>query len=344
MLNETNHNKPTRRVALVGVAALAALGTACGDDDVTVGSGSLTVILESEDPITDGLTPGEGGEDIRDGWAATFDKYLGVIGDIDVHLATNEAIEAEAEDVFVVDLVQVPPTGLALWTLADLQEGRWEFNYSTPGAADGAMRDTSVMQADFDEMVTNDWTYLVEGTITKSDGQSCPPSALAQPGDATPNGNMSGTDACYDTTSVSFRVGASAETAFGPCETETGPGFAIAADSTQTVAATIHGDHLFFNGFPEGDEGGVRRLAQWMADCDLNLDGMVTQAELEAIDIDDLPAITPEDYNLGGAPIENLSQLTMYDYVIAQFKTQGHYQGEGECAIDGVEHDHGDEE
>jgi hypothetical protein len=33
----------------------------------------------------------------------------------------------------------------------------------------------------------------------------------------------------------------------------------------------------------------------------------------------------------------------MYDYVIGQLKTQGHFQGEGECPVDGVEHDHADE-
>jgi hypothetical protein len=30
----------------------------------------------------------------------------------------------------------------------------------------------------------------------------------------------------------------------------------------------------------------------------------------------------------------------MYDYVSAQLKTQGHFRGEGECAIDGAEHEH----
>ena len=60
------------------------------------------------------------------------------------------------------------------------------------------------------------------------------------------------------------------------------PGVSVTADSTQTSALTLHGDHLFFNGFPEGDEGGVMRLAQWIADCDLNLDGTVTNDELQA--------------------------------------------------------------
>ena len=118
------------------------------------------------------------------------------------------------------------------------------------------------------------------------------------------------------------------------------PGFAISAGRTQTVAATIHGDHLFFNGFPEGDEGGVTRLAQWLADCDLNLDGTVTQDELEAIAPSQLPEID-DRYQLGGSPVTPLDD--MHDYVISQLKTQGHFQGEGECPLDGMEHDHGHE-
>ena len=103
------------------------------------------------------------------------------------------------------------------------------------------------------------------------------------------------------------------------------------------MAATIHGDHLFFNGFPEGDEGGVMRLAQWLADCDLNLDGVVTEAELASIAPSDLPEIDTR-FQLGGSPITPLAN--MLEYVRAQLKTQGHFQGEGECPVDGVEHDH----
>ena len=311
----------------------------CGSED-EAGSGSLTVLLESEDVIIEGLEPGDGTENIRDGWAVGFDKFIATIGDIDVHYSTDESVEAEAGDVFVVDLTKIPAAGLALWTLDGLRAGRWEFNFRTPGAGDGSTRHDSVAQADYDEMVASDWTYLIDGVLTKADGQSCPPAALATPGSKTPNGNMSGGNACYDAPTVRFTFGATAETSFGPCEIDEVPGFAISAGGTQTVAATIHGDHLFFNGFPEGAEGGVTRLAQWLADCDLNLDGTVTRAELEAITPSQLPELD-ERYQLGGSPITPLNN--MYDYVISQLKTQGHFQGEGECPFDGVEHGHGDE-
>jgi hypothetical protein len=322
--------------ALVSIGLLAA---GCGGDD-EFGTGSLTVLLEAEDVIVDGLEPGEDSENMRDGWAARFDRYIATVGDIDVHLSTDESVEAEADEAFVVDMTEVPAAGLSLWSLEGLREGRWEFNYATPGAGDGSTRHDSVTPADYDDMVANDWTYFIDGELTKADGQSCPPAALASvPEGKAPNGNTSGNNNCYNAPTVRFTFGATAETSFGPCEIDEVPGFAIAADRTQTVAATLHGDHLFFNGFPEGDEGGTQRLAQWLADCDLNLDGTVTQEELEAIAPSQLPEID-ERYQLGGSPITPLNN--MYDYVIAQLKTQGHFQGEGECPFDGMAHDHND--
>lgn len=316
------------------------LGVGCGSDN-TVAAGSVTVLLESEDVVIEGLEPGSEPENIRDGWSVSFDKYLATIGDIDVHLSTDEEVEAEAEEAFVVDLTRVPSTGLALWSLSGLPAGRWEFWYATPGAAHGASPHESVDDEDYDEMVSNDWTYWVEGSMQHPSGQSCPPSALAQPGARSSNGNVSGDDECYDAPEVRFEFAAQAESTFGPCEIGDVPGFAIAPGEEQTVSATIHGDHLFFNGFPEGDEGGVLRLAQWLADCDLNLDGTVSTEELAAIHPNDLPQID-DRYQLGGSPIIPLD--SMLDYVASQMKTQGHFQGEGECAVDGVAHEHEDDE
>jgi hypothetical protein len=294
------------------------------------------VLLESEDVITEGLQPGDRAENVRDGWTVEFDKYIIAIGDVDVHLASDEDVEAEAGDVFVVDLTEVPGQGLPLWEIDNLRAGRWQFFYATPGAGDGSERHETVSSGDYDDMVENDWTYLVDGVLEKEDGESCPPSDLASPGDASPNGNTSGGNDCYDAPSVRFMFGVTAETSFGPCEIDEVPGFAVSEGATQTVAATIHGDHLFFNGFPEGEESGTLRLAQWWADSDLNLDGTVTQEELEAIDPSTLPEID-ERYQLGAPPITPLDN--MYTYVRGQLKTQGHFQGEGECPWDGMAHE-----
>jgi hypothetical protein len=322
---------------LVTMAALlSSFVVGCGDDS-SVGKGSLSVLLEPEDTIVGGIESGDSGETIQDGWAVAFEKYIVTIGHVDVHLATDESIDAEADDIFAVDLTRIDSSGLELWTLDGLQEGRWQLSYETAGAVHGAVPHESVSMADFDSMVESDFTYLIDGTLTKSDGQSCPPSALASVGDREPNGEKSGDNDCYDAPEVRFAFGAPAETLFGRCGIDGVPGFAITADQTESVALTIHGDHIFFNGFPTGSEGGVMRLAQWLADCDLDLDGTVTQEELEAITPAELHELDPQRYQLGGATI---TIETMYDYVGAQLKTQGHFRGEGECAVDGAEHAH----
>ncbi len=313
--------------------------SACSD---SAQPGSLTVLLEAEDVIVNGLQAGDEVSNIRDGWSVTFDKYIVGVGDIEVHPYNNDQAIVRAPDLMVVDLTQVPKSGLELWQIEDLSPGSWHFNYVTTGALHGGIRhEASVEKADFDAMVKNDWTYLIEGTMSQPNGQSCPPKSLASPGDRLPNGETSGDgiepNDCYDAASVDFRFEVPAETIFTLCNIDGLDGFSIASQANSNVAITIHGDHPFFNGFPEGDEGGVERLAQWLADSDLNLDGTVTIDELEKIAPADLPVID-DRYQLGGSPIEELN--TMRDYLIGQLKTQGHFQGEGACTTDGKEHNH----
>lgn len=325
------------RANLILLSLLTVVGCADDGGGPTPSEGALTVLLEPEDALIEGLEAGDGEEMIQDGWSVTFDRYLITVGAIDVHLSTDEAIEAEGEDIWVADLSALPATGIPLWTVEGLSAGRWEFFYATPGAADGSAPHESVAVSDHDAMLAEDWTYLIDATMTHPTGQSCPPASLANPGAAEPNGNTNARgEACYDNPTVSFEWGVTAETTFGPCEVDEIPGFAMPEGGNQTVAATIHGDHLFFNGFPEGAESGARRFAQWIADSDLDLDGTVTREELEAITPSDLAEID-DRYALGGAPVELTS---MWAYLIGQLKTQGHFQGEGECPFDGVAHDH----
>ncbi len=322
-----------------GVTCLAVAG--CGDDASAGGAGeaSLSVLVEAEDTILEGIEAGDGLEQIADGWTVSFGKYILVVGHIDIASATDGSESREADQVFATDLKKVPASGKVLWSFDGLSAGDYQFGYSIIGAADDAQRDDSVSEADFDEMVSADLTYLIEGVMTQAGGQSCPPANLADPSGATSNGETNARDEpCYDNPRLSFRLGVQAETAFGPCEVDEMPGFNVPAGGRKTVAVTIHGDHLFFNGFPEGDEGGIKRLAQWLADSDLNLDGEVTREELEKIAPGDLVELD-ERYQLGGAPVELRS---MWDYVAAQLKTQGHFQGEGECPVDGVAHSHDD--
>lgn len=310
------------------VALLLSTATACSEAEDESG-GTLSVLLEAEDTITEGLDPGMGVENVLDGWQIRFDRYIAAVGDIRVTYATDRGVRASDADVFVVDLSRVPASGLPLWVLPGLRAGRWEFGYSLGGAV-GAIRHESVAVADFDALTAADATYLIAGTLTQSGGRSCPPPSLAAPGAATPSGTSTAGQACYENPALTFEWLVPARTSFGPCELDGVPGFSVAERSTQTVAATLHGDHLTFNGFPEGDEGGVLRLIQWLADCDLNVDGAVTRDELEAVPPSALAELDAR-YQLGGSPIQPLD--TMWTYVVAQLSTQGHMNGEGECQL-----------
>lgn len=309
-------------------------------DGGSQGDATVRVLVEPEDVVTEGLQPGDGLDDVVDGWSVSFDKYIAGLGAPQLRLPSKE-LEQTKNQVVALDLVQVPSQGQRFWTFEQLVEGRWDFFYSA--LIHDAERDDTVSQADFEAMVEADWTYLIEGTLSKADGVSCPPESLADaPSDAVSAGENAAGDVCYENPEIQFSFGAEAETTFGPCEIEGVPGVSATSGSTSTVAITIHGDHLFFNGFPEGDEGGVIRLAQWWADVDLDVNGEVTQDELRAVSPSLLSEID-DRYQLGGSPISPLDD--MYTYVRAQLMTQGHFQGEGECPINGeaaADHTHDD--
>ena len=303
---------------LFTLSALAGLA-ACGDDGVA--TGALQVQLEAEETITDGIPAGEGDDVIVDGWSVAFDRYVVAIGDVEIEGGGDGHFHAH--DAVVVDLAQLPEGGLPLATFEDVPAGLWpEVFYSTPVVTAEATRDASVSQADFDRMVAEGCTYLIAGTITNPSGERC----------------LRGDDTmCTSATEIAFDLCVPVPTVFGPCESDTGiEGVVVAEGTTTAVNFTIHGDHLFFNGFPMGAESVIERRAQWLANSDVDADGTVTKSDLESIGASDLGQLLA-GYELGGAPI---ALDDAWDYVVAQLKTQGHFQGEGECPWDGMGHEH----
>lgn len=281
-------------------------------------TGDVRVLLDAEATITEGLDPGERLEDIADGWTVRFSRYIVSIGDI--HLARSaDGREAHDEGAHVVDLATLPPGGITIAELEGLGALRWDrFEYAVRHP-EGAQRDESVSPADFDAMVANEWTYLIEGTIERADGQSCPVGGECRPAPR-----------------LTFRFGASVETLFGPCEAEDGLAGVTVTESGAVASITIHGDHMFFDAFPSGAEV-IERRAQWLANADSDGDDVITRDELAALDASDL--FTSDLYNLSGSPFPIESA---WDYVRGQLATQGHFQGEGECpwSVDGVHGGH----
>lgn len=294
--------------------------TACSTD----GGATLRVSLQAEDTITEGLEAGDGDEDIRDGWAAEFEHYAIVLGAIELAGASDPSNVAGNDDFFVYDLVQAPPAGEVLWEIEDIDATRYAFAYQQ-GIATGATLNGNLEEALLARMIDEGCTYLIEGALTQASGRTCPPRDTEVPAGATADA-----DGCYANETIAFNLCASSPVRYGPCELDGMEGVPVSGDGSD-VALTIHGDHLFFNGFPEGEEGGVMRQAQWLADCDLNLDGEVTQAELESVLLADLDAVS--DFELGSAPAVpgGGALVNAWDYVRTQLSTQGHLGGEGEC-------------
>jgi hypothetical protein len=126
---------------------------------------------------------------------------------------------------------------------------------------------------------------------------------------------------------VSFKWGLKAGTSFDDCAPPQGDsGFAVPSGGTVEVKPTIHGDHWFFTNITQGVEITERR-AQWIANSDLNHDGETTLAELRTIKASDVFPSPP--YSLGTGSLIPIN--TAFDYVEAQARTLGDYQGDGEC-------------
>lgn len=311
---------------MLGLLALAGLGGCGGDDGEDLsGDDVLTVALEAEDTITEGLEPGEDLENLVDGWTVTFDNYIVAIGEVTIG---RKGGDLTVEGGVVVDLTKLPTNGFELARFTGIAAGQWpEFFYEQVHAEDGT-RDDSVSEDDYARMVDEELTYLIRGTATKDDE------------------------------SIDFEFAVPAEVTYGPCESEEGAaGVNVTEMGESAASVVIHGDHIFFNGFPSGAEV-VERRAAWLAAADAltGADGELTTEDLEGISGTDLAGLFPTgapanegdaQYFLSGSPMPIETAL---DFVKGQLVTQGHFNGEGECPWtldDGTsgahDHDHGDD-
>jgi hypothetical protein len=297
-----------RRISTGAAAFGVMLATGCGDDG---GAGAVQVFTEPEDSIPEGLEPGDGEENIADGWAVSYERFLITIGN--VRAARSDASETLADPaVYVLDLRNAPAGGYIIAELAEVSAVRWDrFGFDLPNAAAGARALAPTADADAAFMIDAGYSIYFEGTISKADGESCPP----------------GGGACAPAPEIGFAWGFSAGTSFDDCATEDGePGFAVPSGGTVQVKPTIHGDHWFFSSITAGEEI-TKRYAQYIADADLDQDGETTLDELRMVQASDV--FPSPQYNLAGAlggPVN-----TAFDYVLAQARTLGDYQGDGEC-------------
>ena len=266
----------------------------CGDEGASAAQGAAQIFVEAEDTIPNGLAAGMGPEDIQDGWNVSYDRFLVTIGNF--RAARSDATETlSAPDIHILDLKNVPAGGYVVKTWEGVSAVRWDrFGFDLPNASAAAKPLAPTTAADAALLVDNGWSVYIEGSID--------------------NGTVKKT----------FRWGLPAGTAFDDCATEDGLlGFAVPSGGSVPVKPTIHGDHWFFSNITGGAEI-TKRYAQYIVDADADADGETTLDELKARKAVD--AFPPDKYNLSGASI-----VTAYDYLLAQARTLGDYQGDGEC-------------
>lgn len=291
------------------ILSLFALALACNG---AAGTGRVQIFVEAEETIPNGLSPGTGDEQIVDGWSVEYTHFTVAIGNFRAGRSADPSASLRDDSVWIVDMLALPQGGAVLTEFDAVDAVRWDrFGFDLPNAAAGA--DTTLAKKGVAaEMIDSGLSLLVEGTLRKPDGQSCLPS---DPTD------------CVPAPEVGFRFLLSAGTSFDDCAPEDGDaGFAVPQAGAVQVKPTIHGDHWFFTNITQGAEITERR-AQWIADSDLNRDGTTTLEELRMIPAAQL--FKPElGYNVSGA-LEPIN--TAYDYLLAQARTLGDFQGGGEC-------------
>ncbi len=125
-----------------------------------------------------------------------------------------------------------------------------------------------------------------------------------------------------------FAWGFTTSTLFHDCQTaDGGAGVVVPSGASGTWELTIHGDHLFYDDLQNAS---AKTRLSAIVDADGDDDGLVTMAELEAVDLTELPG---DQYGTGGeAGVENLG-----DFVSALSRTLVHATGEGECTSQNID-------
>lgn len=299
---------------MIGAVLLSSV-FACGEPQ-----GRVQVVLVPEDSIPDGVDAeaparGEGEPGIIDGWSVRYDKFVVSIGNFRASRSKKPTgAELSSPAIHVVDFTKAPAGGFVIAELENVSAERWDrVGYDMPKATSSAQKAPFTAQADYDTMVSDGLSLLLQGRVFE-DEAAC-------------------ADATRDLARCKFFTWKiAAPTSFADCANEEGDaGFAVPTGGTQVVKPTVHGDHWFFTNITQGAETTERR-AQWMVTGDTNGDGVTTLDELKGV-----PASNafPQSlgYNLSGGfrgPIN-----TAYDYLIEQASTLGDYNGDGECPTRG---------
>jgi len=222
-------------------------------------------------------------EDTVDGWEITFSTFLIAVGDVEIEAHGGTPIIDSTQ--YVLDLSQPSGgEGHLLKTHSVPADGHYHLGFRVaPATANATL--VNATSDGLDAMVAGGYAIWVEGTAVRG------------------------------TETKTFAWGFSTDTRYGDCHSMA----TLAAGGEASTMLTIHADHVFFDSLVS-DEPGV--AFDIMAGADADADGVITQAELAAVDI-----TSEAKYQVG-----NRTDITdLWSYLEAQTGLLGHIDGEGHC-------------
>jgi len=296
----------------LSVSVLSLFAAAC---DETARNGNIQIYVEPEWTLVNGISSGTDEENIQDGWSVSYSDFVLSIGEVTVG-RSGEAPKYGMGKHYLIDMKNTPLSGQLVAEFTDVPSGNWDrVGYALPAASESSEVLGAVPLNTISQMKDNGLAVYTRMTLTKPDGQRCPYLVgEADPADpARPCAAVTEITASWELPYPSRGDG---------CGTDLETGLTVPSGGTAAVKLTIHADHWFFTAFRHT---GVTRLVQHLVDADLNADGEITIAELDATPI---TVLSTTIFDLSTIPGE---LNTLLDYVRWATITLPHYQGDGGC-------------
>ena len=279
--------KNVRRSTILGsVFALVA----CSSDDAD-GQGRVAFSTWGEDYIEQEIPADE----VEDGWTLRFDKFLITLGRVRVAETEGGAAAAEMPGFKLFDMVQPGVKPVVSFDALPAKPYRFVSFEVAPATGDTEL--AGATDADKERMVAGGFSVFVDGAATK------------------------------DGVEKTFAWGFTERSLYARCVGELAgrstEGVVVTNGGTDAPQITIHGDHLFYDDL-QAEDAKVRFGSLAAADADG--DGVITQAELAAVELASIPA---SEGTFGTGSVSGVHDLGAF--VAALSRTLAHFRGEGEC-------------
>ncbi len=289
------------------VVALSVGGPGCISED-TAGQGSVRFEAGGGMALQTGFPYNEGGAEFAfvDGWSLEFTKYVVVVGDIELSEPGSGAVRASYSGPVALDLKKDQGATQEVATLTDVPAKRLDVAFSFLRAT-AATENRNVDSADFELMVSQGWSYLIEGVASR------------------------------DGSEVAFYFGLTLPTRYQDCVNgkDQTRGLAVEANKTIGVLIYAHAVHLFWDTLASGDEDlRFDAFAAVAGDDDLVTNDELAQQDLTDLQDADGNPLRDNDghrvfYNDGGMlPPDSLTLETFVNYAA---RAGVHFNGVGLC-------------